>query len=177
MSTTDGATRECPSSYPSLSFGLRDAGTLFGLLAIVAVFAALTPNFLTERNLLNILQQSSINACVALGMTLVIICRRHRSVGRADRGTFGGRRAAMMMAGVPSRSPSSPALVSASAAGASTACSSPTAACSPSSSRWARCRSTGRWRSSTPAATHSSGSRRSSGRSSTHICSAFPMPW
>ena len=29
--------------------------------------------FLTERNLVNILQQSSINACVALGMTLVII--------------------------------------------------------------------------------------------------------
>ncbi len=40
---------------------------------IAGVFAALSPNFLTERNLLNILQQSSINACVALGMTLVII--------------------------------------------------------------------------------------------------------
>src|SRR4051812_21978487 len=53
--------------------GLRDAGTLLGLLAIVVVFAALTPNFLTKTNLLNILQQSSINACVALGMTLVII--------------------------------------------------------------------------------------------------------
>jgi ribose transport system permease protein len=56
-----------------LNIGLRDAGTLFGLLAIVVVFAVLSPNFLTERNLLNILQQSSINACVALGMTLVII--------------------------------------------------------------------------------------------------------
>jgi len=56
-----------------LNVGLRDAGTLFGLLAIVAVFAVLSPNFLTERNFLNILQQSSINACVALGMTLVII--------------------------------------------------------------------------------------------------------
>ena len=39
----------------------------------MVVFAVLSPNFLTERNLLNILQQSSINACVALGMTLVII--------------------------------------------------------------------------------------------------------
>src|SRR4051812_22765086 len=56
-----------------LKVGLRDAGTLFGLLAIVIVFAVLSPSFLTERNLLNILQQSSINACVALGMTLVII--------------------------------------------------------------------------------------------------------
>src|SRR5918998_6616895 len=73
MSTTSGATLVPPRRTLSLSFGLRDAGTLFGLLAIVAVFAVLTPNFLTERNLLNILQQSSINACVALGMTLVII--------------------------------------------------------------------------------------------------------
>ncbi len=37
------------------------------------MFAALAPGFLSERNLVNILQQSSINACVALGMTLVII--------------------------------------------------------------------------------------------------------
>jgi ribose transport system permease protein len=29
--------------------------------------------FLTERNLINILQQSSLNACIAIGMTLVII--------------------------------------------------------------------------------------------------------
>src|SRR5215213_8218355 len=73
MSTPDSATLVPPRRTLSLSFGLRDAGSLFGLLAIVAVFAVLTPNFLTERNLLNILQQSSINACVALGMTLVII--------------------------------------------------------------------------------------------------------
>src|SRR5918995_680116 len=73
MSTTSGATLVPPRRTLSLSFGLRDAGTLFGLLAIVAVFAFLSPNFLTERNLLNILQQSSINACIALGMTMVII--------------------------------------------------------------------------------------------------------
>ncbi len=56
-----------------LRFNLRDAGTLFGLLAIAVVFSLATPNFLTQHNLINILQQSSINACVALGMTLVII--------------------------------------------------------------------------------------------------------
>ena len=57
----------------NFGFAVRDAGTLFGLLAIVVVFSFLSPNFLTEQNILNIMQQSSINACVALGMTLVII--------------------------------------------------------------------------------------------------------
>lgn len=51
----------------------RDAGTLIGLLIISTVFALMSPTFLTEANLLNVLQQSSINACIALGMTLVII--------------------------------------------------------------------------------------------------------
>jgi ribose transport system permease protein len=74
-SSTDGiAAAAAPSRRRlGLNVGLRDAGTLFGLLAIVIVFAVLSPNFLTKANLLNILQQSSINACVALGMTLVII--------------------------------------------------------------------------------------------------------
>jgi ribose transport system permease protein len=75
MSSTNGVATAAPTSHRrfGLNVGLRDAGTLFGLLAIVVVFAVLTPSFLTKANLLNILQQSSINACVALGMTLVII--------------------------------------------------------------------------------------------------------
>src|SRR4051812_34110175 len=75
MSSTNGlaaAAATSPRRF-GLNVGLRDAGTLFGLLAIVIVFAVLSPNFLTKANLLNVLQQSSINACVALGMTLVII--------------------------------------------------------------------------------------------------------
>src|SRR3954447_23802538 len=75
MSSTNGvaaAAATGPRRF-GLNVGLRDAGTLFGLLAIVIVFAILSPNFLTKANLLNVLQQSSINACVALGMTLVII--------------------------------------------------------------------------------------------------------
>jgi len=72
MSSTNSLAAAAPRRL-ALNFGLRDVGTLLGLIVIVAVFAALTPNFLTERNLVNILQQSSINACVALGMTLVII--------------------------------------------------------------------------------------------------------
>lgn len=62
-----------PAVRLPIRFNVRDAGTLFGLLAIAATFSVLTPAFLTQHNLINILQQSSINACVAIGMTLVII--------------------------------------------------------------------------------------------------------
>jgi ribose transport system permease protein len=51
----------------------RDMGTVAGLLIMVIVFASMTDVFMTQRNLINILQQSSINACIAIGMTLVII--------------------------------------------------------------------------------------------------------
>ncbi len=57
----------------SLVSSFRDAGVLIGLIVIFGTFAFLTPSFLTSANLLNVLQQSSINACIALGMTLVII--------------------------------------------------------------------------------------------------------
>jgi ribose transport system permease protein len=60
-------------SFLPASISLRDAGTLFGLILIFVVFAALNPVFLTVPNIMNILQQSSINACIALGMTFVII--------------------------------------------------------------------------------------------------------
>ncbi|NNH29113.1 ABC transporter permease, partial [Rhizobium sp. SEMIA 4085] len=62
-----------PSSKLFGSFSVRDTGTLIGLIAIVVLFGLLAPDFVSQRNLLNILQQSSINACLALGMTLVII--------------------------------------------------------------------------------------------------------
>jgi ribose transport system permease protein len=51
----------------------RDMGTVAGLLIMVVVFASLSDVFLTQRNIINILQQSSINGCIAIGMTLVII--------------------------------------------------------------------------------------------------------
>lgn len=56
-----------------IKFNIRDAGTLVGLVIIFVVFSFLSPVFFTIPNLLNILQQSSINAVIALGMTLVII--------------------------------------------------------------------------------------------------------
>jgi len=82
-------------------FNLRDAGTLIGLLIIVVTFSFLSPVFFTLPNLLNILQQSSINALIALGMTLVIISGGiDLSVGptAALSAVFG---ATMMVAGVP----------------------------------------------------------------------------
>ena len=51
----------------------RQFGTLFGLLVLSAVLWALTPHFLTVANMLNIAQQTSINAIVAVGMTFVIL--------------------------------------------------------------------------------------------------------
>jgi ribose transport system permease protein len=51
----------------------RQFGTILGLVALSLVLWALTPHFLTVPNLLNIAQQTSINAIVAVGMTFVII--------------------------------------------------------------------------------------------------------
>ena len=51
----------------------RRFGTVIGLLVLCAVLWALTPHFLTVSNLLNIAQQTSINAIVAAGMTFVIL--------------------------------------------------------------------------------------------------------
>jgi ribose transport system permease protein len=64
---------ELTKRLAAFNMSWRDMGTVIGLLLMVIVFSSLTDVFLTERNLVNILQQSSINACIAIGMTLVII--------------------------------------------------------------------------------------------------------
>jgi ribose/xylose/arabinose/galactoside ABC-type transport system permease subunit len=51
----------------------RQFGTLIGLIVLCIVMWALTPRFLTVPNLLNVAQQTSINAIIAVGMTFVII--------------------------------------------------------------------------------------------------------
>ncbi len=51
----------------------RQFGTVLGLIVLSSVLWALTPHFLTVPNLLNVAQQTSINAIVAVGMTFVII--------------------------------------------------------------------------------------------------------
>jgi ribose/xylose/arabinose/galactoside ABC-type transport system permease subunit len=51
----------------------RRLGTLAGLVGLGALLTLLTPDFLTVSNLLNVLQQTSINAVIAIGMTFVIL--------------------------------------------------------------------------------------------------------
>lgn len=52
---------------------LRELSTLLGLVLLCVVMAMLSPHFLTWSNLLNVLQQTSINAILAVGMTFVIL--------------------------------------------------------------------------------------------------------
>jgi ribose transport system permease protein len=66
--TDDLQTRPRPKAQRS-----RQVGTFAGLLALCFVLWAATPHFLTVSNLLNVLEQTSINAIVAVGMTYVII--------------------------------------------------------------------------------------------------------
>ncbi|MBO1518682.1 ribose ABC transporter permease [Oceanisphaera pacifica] len=47
--------------------------SLIALLILIAVVSALNPYFFTLDNLLNILRQTSVNAIIAVGMTLVIL--------------------------------------------------------------------------------------------------------
>jgi ribose transport system permease protein len=58
---------------PFVSHYARQFGTLAGLVGLCAVLWILTPHFLTVSNLLNVAQQTSINAIIAVGLTFVII--------------------------------------------------------------------------------------------------------
>jgi ribose/xylose/arabinose/galactoside ABC-type transport system permease subunit len=51
----------------------RPFGTLIGLVLLCAGLWILTPHFLTVSNLVNVVEQTSINAIVAVGMTFVIL--------------------------------------------------------------------------------------------------------
>ena len=51
----------------------RKFGTLTGLAALCVLLWILTPYFLTVANALNVMEQTSINAIVAVGMTYVIV--------------------------------------------------------------------------------------------------------
>lgn len=56
-----------------LAHSARQLGTLAGLLMLCLILWAATPHFLTLSNLLNVLEQTALNAVVAVGMTFVII--------------------------------------------------------------------------------------------------------
>lgn len=51
----------------------RDSGIALALVILLAVFASLSPLFLTAGNISNILTQIAINVCLAVGMTFVIL--------------------------------------------------------------------------------------------------------
>jgi ribose/xylose/arabinose/galactoside ABC-type transport system permease subunit len=53
--------------------GRRQLGTLAGLVGLCVLLTTQTPHFLTVSNLLNITEQTTINAIIAVGMTFVIL--------------------------------------------------------------------------------------------------------
>lgn len=57
----------------SLSALIKKYNLLFLLIIFIIINSILSPNFLTLKNFLNLLQQASIPGIVAIGMTLVII--------------------------------------------------------------------------------------------------------
>ena len=59
--------------WQRLALSGRRLGTLAGLVGLCLLLWILTPHFLTVSNLLNVLEQTSINAVIALGMTFVIL--------------------------------------------------------------------------------------------------------
>jgi ribose transport system permease protein len=58
---------------PSLHGAGRRFGTIAGLIGLCLLLWILTPYFLTVANLLNVMEQTAINAIVAIGMTYVIV--------------------------------------------------------------------------------------------------------
>ncbi|GAL27062.1 ribose ABC transport system permease protein RbsC [Vibrio variabilis] len=52
---------------------LIEQKSLIALIFLIIVVSFLNPNFFTVDNILNILRQTSVNAIIAVGMTLVIL--------------------------------------------------------------------------------------------------------
>jgi ribose transport system permease protein len=65
---------EAPRGHRALgTHAARQLGTFAGLMTLCVILWAATPHFLTVSNLLNVLEQTALNAIVAMGMTYVII--------------------------------------------------------------------------------------------------------
>ncbi len=65
---------------------LMEQKSLIALLVLIAIVSTMSPNFFTVNNLFNILQQTSVNAIMAVGMTLVILTSGIESVRRFPAG-------------------------------------------------------------------------------------------
>jgi len=61
------------ATAPRFKEWLIEQKSLIALLVLILVVSFLSPNFFTPDNLLNILRQTSVNAIIAVGMTLVIL--------------------------------------------------------------------------------------------------------
>ena len=72
MAETTG-TRARQVGMVERAVAFRGLGPLVALLALGVILSLSTPSFLTVPNLMNVLQQSSVNLIIALGMTVVII--------------------------------------------------------------------------------------------------------
>ncbi|WP_261883812.1 ribose ABC transporter permease [Vibrio pelagius] len=75
MSTnTMSKTTETPAKKSLLSKEwLIEQKSLIALIFLIVIVSFLNPNFFTVDNILNILRQTSVNAIIAVGMTLVIL--------------------------------------------------------------------------------------------------------
>ena len=68
------STKSIPASKRWFSRAwLLEQKSLIALLLLIVVVSTLSPNFFTLNNIFNILQQTSVNAIMAVGMTLVIL--------------------------------------------------------------------------------------------------------
>jgi len=59
--------------FGNANFSLRRFQSLFALTLLVVTLAVMSNNFLSVDNGWNILRQISVNLCLSIGMTLVIL--------------------------------------------------------------------------------------------------------
>jgi ribose transport system permease protein len=81
--TSDGMTSRAESPVAEVGLGrrgsrvawIRQAGVAIGCIGLFVIFSVLTSTFYQPANLLDIMLQSSINAVIAVGMTLVVMTK------------------------------------------------------------------------------------------------------
>jgi simple sugar transport system permease protein len=75
LKTTQGQQVAIAPRRPSMRPAefILQSGLLIGVIILFIVLSAIAPNFLSERNILNVLRAVSFNGIMACGMTLVII--------------------------------------------------------------------------------------------------------
>ena len=71
---TDAGEKKSPTR-PRRADALRKASVAIGCVTLFAVFSVLNATFYQPSNLIDIMLQSSINAVIAVGMTLVIMTK------------------------------------------------------------------------------------------------------